>query len=102
MSLKSNCALLRPTFKYILMRNGGSTYSHGSTLRKEDFYDHTNIFQFKTTWELFRGAMLLKLCSFDWLVDNSMRVSTFVIATKTIKGHIFLFEKKKILFDFIS
>ena len=48
--------------------------NYNVTLKKEDFYDHRNIFKFKTTWELYRSVALLKLCSFNWLVDNSMKV----------------------------
>lgn len=50
--------------------------NHPTTeLKKADFYDAQNIFKFKSTWELFRSAIILKLCSVNILVDNSLQVS---------------------------
>ena len=45
-----------------------------STLKRDDFYDHKNIFKFKTTKELYRGAILLKISSLNFFVDNSLMV----------------------------
>ena len=76
MMIKNKLTFLRANCKFIYERNINSIYNNVVTLKKDDFYDHQNIFKFKTTWELYRSSILLKLCSFNWIVDNSMKVNT--------------------------
>ena len=71
---KTNLILFSNHWKFLHTKNVRSMCNYNVTLKKEDFYDHRNIFKFKTTWELYRSVALLKLCSFNWLVDNSMKV----------------------------
>ncbi len=41
---------------------------------KLDLEDGAAAFQLKTNWELFRALVLLKICSVDAFVDNSLRI----------------------------
>ncbi|KAH6939529.1 hypothetical protein HPB50_019211 [Hyalomma asiaticum] len=41
-----------------------------------DFSDYSMAYQHKSTWELLRALGVLKVCSYDWLVDNSQRLLT--------------------------
>ena len=74
MTNKKNLLLFSNYWKLIQTKTIRSMCNYNVTLKKEDFYDHQNIFKFKTTWELYRSVALLRLCSFNWLVDNSMKV----------------------------
>ena len=40
-----------------------------------DFEDHRAVFRHKTTWELVRGLLILRVCSVNAFVDNSLAVS---------------------------
>ena len=40
-----------------------------------DFEDHKAVFRHKTTWELVRGLLILRVCSVNAFVDNSLAVS---------------------------
>ena len=40
-----------------------------------DFEDHKAVFKHKTTWELVRGLLILRVCSVNAFVDNSLAVS---------------------------
>ena len=39
-----------------------------------DFTDHRTVFQHKSFLELLRSLVILKACSFNWFVDNSLRL----------------------------
>lgn len=41
------------------------------------FEDAKAAFKSKTNWELIRGYIVYTLCSFEYLVDNNMKVSWF-------------------------
>ncbi|XP_050043133.1 hydroxyproline dehydrogenase-like [Dermacentor andersoni] len=41
-----------------------------------DFSDHSMAYQHKSLWELVRALGVLKVCSYDWLVDNSQWLLT--------------------------
>lgn len=76
MIAKSDLNFLRVCRRHIYKTTAIPMCSNAVTLKKDDFYDHANIFKFKSTWELYRSSILLKLCSINWIVDNSMKVSS--------------------------
>ena len=67
-----------------------------SEVKSLDFEDHKDIFKFKTTWELARALIVLKVCSIDFFVDNSLYVSSktkrsfisVALVALTVKNHI--------------
>lgn len=48
-----------------------------------DFSDYSMAYQHKSLWELVRALGVLKVCSYDWLVDNSQ---WFLIAGERVLG----------------
>lgn len=44
-------------------------------LRDINFENHTEAFKNKTTWEIIRALTVLKMCSVNTMVDNSLGVS---------------------------
>ena len=42
-----------------------------------DFTDHRTVFQHKSFTELLRSLVILKACSFNWLVDNALPLMRF-------------------------
>lgn len=61
----------------------GSSSSSSSQQPQKDplditFGDAKAAFKSKTNWELVRAYVVYTLCSFDYLVDNNMKVSDFL------------------------
>ncbi len=46
-----------------------------TSFRKLDFEDHRNVFGHKSTLELWRALLILRVCSFNFFVDNNLQVS---------------------------
>ena len=44
------------------------------SLENINFEDYRNVFKNKTSWELMRGLVILRLCSINAIVDNSLEV----------------------------
>jgi hypothetical protein len=43
-----------------------------------DFEDYRTVFRHKSTWELMRALLILRVCSVNLFVDNSLAVSTHI------------------------
>ena len=48
--------------------------SSGKNVEKINFEDYRTVFKNKTSWELMRGLLILRLCSINFIVDNSLQV----------------------------
>ena len=64
--------LLPPALSHSRCAATASAPHVSSTL---DFEDYKAVFRHKTTWELVRGLMILRVCSVNVFVDNSLAVS---------------------------
>ena len=59
-----------------------------------DFEDHRAVFRHKTTWELVRGLLILRVCSVNAFVDNSLAVSQSMHAfSSSLLGEILLGQR---------
>ena len=65
-------SLLRPVRGLLL---NGLRASSSASMSAVDFETHREVFQHKTSWELLRALAILRACSFQPLVDNSLQAS---------------------------
>ena len=75
LALRRTTFLLRPPALLHSRCAAASTASAPHASNSLDFEDYRTVFRHKTTWELVRGLIILRVCSVNVFVDNSLAVS---------------------------
>lgn len=68
---------------------------NSENFKEIDFENHVEAFKNKTTWEIVRALTVLKMCSANVLVNNSLAVSDFFF-------RLLIYQKKDSLIKYFS
>jgi hypothetical protein len=80
--LHSKRSILSPISQVRCISKTSSNASDGGSL---NFGDYQSMYQYKTNWELLRSLLILKACSINYFVDNSLTVKfNFYLVSLTI------------------